>query len=94
MDIMQYIKPELLAVIPICWGTGMFLKKTPNVKDWLIPYILLGVSTFLCGLWVLANEGITPMSIFTAITQGILLAVASVGSNQLVRQAGKRGIDE
>ena len=45
---------------------------------------------FLSGLYVWATDGISPMSVFTAITQGALLAVASVGGNQLVKQYGKK----
>jgi len=90
MDIMQYIKPELMLVIPICWGAGAVLKRTPHIADWLIPYSLLGIGMFLSGLYVWAADGISPMSVFTAITQGALLAVASVGGNQLVKQYGKK----
>jgi len=90
MDVMQYIKPELMLVIPICWGIGSALKRTPKIPDWTIPYFLLFIGTFLSGLYVLAIEPLNPMSAFTACTQGALLAVASVGSNQLLKQAEKR----
>lgn len=90
MDFTQYIKPELLLLMPVLWALGSFLKSTPNVRDWLIPYILMGVSIFLTGLWVFSMEGVTPIGIFTAITQGLLIAGTSVGANQLVKQAGKR----
>lgn len=91
MDFTQYIKPELLLLLPVLWALGTFMKATPKVRDWAIPYALMGVSVFLSGLWVFATEGVSPMGVFTAITQGLLVAGTSVGANQLVKQAGKRG---
>lgn len=90
----QYIKPELLLLIPVLWVIGKILKTTPGVQDWLIPYLLMGISLLLCGLWVMAAEGVSLASAFTAITQGLLLAGASVGGNQLVRQAEKRSTED
>ena len=90
MDVMQYIKPELMLIIPICWAFGVAFKKSPHIADWSIPYLLFGIGVFLSGLYVWATDGISPMSAFTAITQGALLAVASVGGNQLVKQYGKK----
>lgn len=90
MDYIQYIKPEMFVLVPVLWLIGLALKKTPKMQDWLIPYILGGVSIFLCGIWVSVAEGLNPLSIFTAFTQGILVAGTSVWGNQLVRQAGKR----
>lgn len=90
MEFTQYVKPELLLLMPVLWMLGTVLKTTPRVQDWLIPYILLGISVFLCGLWVLAMEGLQVMSVFTAITQGVLIAGTCVGGHQLVKQAGKR----
>ena len=90
MDVMQYIKPELMLVIPICWGVGAALKRTPHIADWTIPYLLLGIGSFISGLYVFAVDGVCPMSAFTAITQGTLLSIASVGGNQLVKQYGKK----
>lgn len=94
MDFSQYIKPELLLLLPVLWAIGRVLKTTPGIRDWLIPYLLMGVSLLLCGLWVMASEGASPASAFTAITQGILIAGASVGGNQLIRQAEKRSKEE
>lgn len=90
MDFTQYIKPEMLVLVPVLWLIGAALKKTPKMSDWLIPYILGGLGIVLAGIWVAAAEGVTPVSLFTAFTQGILVAGASVWGNQLVKQAGKK----
>ena len=89
----EYIKPELLVLVPVLYLIGAAVKKS-NIADKFIPWILGGVSVALSALWILANCSMTNASevataIFTAITQGILIAGASVYVNQLVKQTGK-----
>jgi hypothetical protein len=93
MDLQNYIKPELLILIPVLYLIGVALKKS-NLADKFIPWILGGVSVLLCCLWVFANSPVATgaeisTAIFTAITQGVLIAGASVYVNQLVKQTGK-----
>lgn len=90
MDIAQYIKPEMLVLVPVLWMIGAALKRTPKVPDWSIPYALAGFGIAGAGMWVCAAEGVSLMALFTAFTQGVLVAGASVWGNQLVRQAGKK----
>lgn len=87
-QIQNYIKPELLMLIPVLYFVGMGLKKS-EIKDKYIPWILTTTGIFLSALWVLGASGITAIAIFTAITQGILCAGASVYVNQLVKQSQK-----
>lgn len=94
MDMTQYIKPELLVLLPVLWVAGAILKRTPGIRDWLIPYLLLGASMLLCALYLGATQGFTGLSAFTGITQAFLIAGAAVGGNQLVKQAGKRTEEE
>lgn len=94
MNFTQYIKPEMLVLVPVLWLIGAALKKTPKMPDWLIPYILGVVGIFGAAVWVGATEDLTAMALFTAFTQGILVAGASVWGNQLVRQAGKKNEDK
>ena len=86
----EYIKPELLILIPVLYFIGVAIKKS-NIADRLIPWILGGASIVLCGVWVFANcECGTPRDIltavFTAFTQGVLIAGTSVYINQLKKQ--------
>lgn len=93
MDFQDYIKPELLVLIPVLYLIGAAIKKS-NLANKFIPFILGVVSVLLSALWVFAN---CPMitaadiatAVFTAITQGVLIAGASVYVNQLVKQTGK-----
>ena len=89
----EYIKPELLILIPVLYFIGVAIKKS-NIDDRLIPWILGGVSIVLCGVWVFANctcgnphDILT--AVFTAFTQGVLIAGTSVYINQLAEQTTK-----
>ena len=94
MDIMNYVKPELVIVAIVCYIVGFGLKKTQAIKDKYIPFILGGLSIVLCGIWVFANSPVsTPQDIatavFLAVTQGILMAGLSTYVNQLIKQCKK-----
>lgn len=89
MDFMEYVKAELLILIPFLYGLGMILKNVKKIKDEYIPLILTGVSLILSCLYVLGTEGLTPISIFTAIVQGVLVTAAAVYGNQIYKQATK-----
>lgn len=93
-QIMNYVKPELIVVAIVLYFIGMGLKSAQAVKDKYIPLILGGASIVLCAIWVLATGEFAggkdiAMAIFTAITQGILMAGLSNYVNQIVKQAGK-----
>ena len=93
MEIMDYIKPELLVLVPVLYLIGVAVKKS-KIADKFIPWILGGVSVALSALWILATSfpataADAALAVFTAITQGVLIAGASVYVNQLVKQTGK-----
>lgn len=93
MELQDYIKPELLILIPVLYLIGIGLKKSKLADKW-IPAFLGIAGILLAGLYVLATghfAGVQEMAmaIFTAITQGVLAAGASVYVNQIVRQAKK-----
>ena len=87
MDFTEFIKPELLVLVPALYGLGMVLKNTEKIKDNYIPSILTVVSILLTCLYVIGTEGVTPLSVFTSIVQGLICVSVAVYSNQLVRQA-------
>lgn len=93
MNYQDYIKTELLILVPVLYFLGIGLKKSKMPDKW-IP-IVLGVSAVvLSAIWVIATANIsgvqeTASAIFTAVTQGILVAGASVYANQLYIQAKK-----
>lgn len=97
MNFEDFIKPELLVLIPVLYLVGMAVKKSA-VKDKLIPFVLGAVAVIMAGLYVFATADISGakaavMAVFTAVTQGVLIAGASVYANQIYKQI-KKGNDE
>ena len=98
MDIIEmlkeFIRPELLVLIPVLYFIGMGLKSAEAFADKHIPLALGAVGVALAALWVVATSTIASpqdgaLAIFTAIVQGVLVAGASVYIDQLIKQAKK-----
>lgn len=94
MDYQEYIKSELLILVPVLYIIGLGLKKS-KLKDKWIPLVLGITGIALSAVWVIATCQIATVqevaaSLFTAVTQGILAAGASVYVNQLCVQAHKQ----
>ena len=93
MDLKEFIKPELLILIPVLYVVGIGLKKS-KVSDTLIPLILGGIAILLSAAWVIATSDISTLkdvayALFISVTQGILSAGSSVYVNQLYVQSKK-----
>lgn len=93
-QIMNYVKPELIVVAVALYFLGMALKQAQSVKDKYIPLLLGGVSIVLCAIWIFATSEIgngqqVAMAVFTAITQGILVAGLSTYVDQIKKQIHK-----
>lgn len=93
-QIMNYVKPELIAVAVVLYFIGAGLKHAEAIKDKYIPLILGGMGIVLCAIWVLATCPLgsgqeISMAVFTAIVQGILVAGLSTYVNQIIKQAQK-----
>lgn len=93
MNYQDYIKTELLILVPVLYFLGIGLKKSKMPDKW-IPLILGISAVVLSAIWVVATADISGLqeaasAIFTAVTQGVLVAGASVYVNQLYIQARK-----
>ena len=93
MNYQDYIKTELLILIPVLYFLGIGLKKSKLPNKW-IPIILGVCSVALSAIWVIATTNMygiqeVASAMFTAVTQGILVAGASVYANQLYIQTKK-----
>lgn len=89
----EFIKPELLILIPVLYFIGTGIKKS-EIKDKRIPLLLGICGVVLSILWVFADSAIggiqsVLLALFTAVTQGVLCAGASVFFHQLMKQQGK-----
>lgn len=94
MELKEFIKPELLIMIPVLYVVGIGLKKS-KLSDTLIPLVLGGIAIVLSAAWVIATSNISTLkdvayALFISVTQGILSAGASVYVNQLYVQAKKK----
>lgn len=94
MEYTNYIKPELLVLVPVLVFAGYCLKTSTAVKDKLIPTLLAAAGVVLAAVYVLASTSIaTPQdaasAVFTAIVQGVLCAAGAVFADQVVKQGRK-----
>jgi len=91
MDFNQFIRPELLILIPVLYALGMFLKTSTMLEDKNIPMVLLVAGCVLSILYICSvlGEGYSTANITVAVIQGILVASASVFGNQVIKQLNK-----
>ncbi|MBE6605106.1 MAG: hypothetical protein E7639_05325 [Ruminococcaceae bacterium] len=94
MDLKEFIKPELLILIPVLYIVGIGLKKG-KLSDTRIPLVLGVIAIILSAAWVIATSDISTLkdvayALFISVTQGILSAGASVYVNQLYVQSKKK----
>jgi uncharacterized membrane protein len=88
MDLNNYIKPELLAGIPILIIIGKILKETIPNKTRFIP-LILGIFGMIFGVAytiIFSIETEISHAVLTGIMQGILIAGAAVYGHQLIKQ--------
>jgi hypothetical protein len=83
--ISNFIKPELIVIVAVCWIIGYVLKQTPKVPDWTIIYLV----TLAAIIIVCFTLGLNVDSFL----QGILCGAVAVYGNQLVKQT-KKGVSE
>lgn len=92
-QIINYIKPELLVLIPVLYFIGIGLKKS-EASDTYIPIILGAIGVLLATLYVVATSSYAGvqdvvMSVFVGVTQGVLCSGCSVYVNQIIKQNKK-----
>lgn len=94
MDYTEYIKPELLVLIPALVYVGYLAKQSTIIKDKFIPALLAAAGVLLAGLYIMATTTLTApqdvaQAVFTALVQGLLCAAGAVYADQCVKQAKK-----
>ena len=93
MNYQDYINADFLILVPVLYFIGLRLKKSTLPDKW-IPLVLGAVGVFLCGIWTLSLIELSSIQsvltgLFTAVTQGILVAGTSVYVNQIYVQSKK-----
>lgn len=81
-SLIKFVPEQLLIVVAALYVVGLFLKNTPRVQDWTIPYILLIISIFASIFLVGFNA--------TGVLQGVICAGVSVLTNQVIKQTMER----
>lgn len=94
MNLEKWIRPELLVLIPVLYLVGIGLKKS-HVSDRFIPLLLGVIGVILSALRIFSaciptSPGEVAAAAFLSVTQGILVAGASVYVNQLYVQSKKK----
>lgn len=91
MEYLDFIRPELLTLIPLLYLIGVMLKQAAFVRDNFIPLILGIVGILLAICYVCGDTATFSLTaIATAVTQGIFCAGAAVYGNQVFKQIKKR----
>ena len=98
MEYQEYMKTELLILVPVLYFIGIGLNKSKLPNKW-IPIALGVMGVILSSIWVIGTTDISgikevALASFTAITQGILAAGASVYVNQIYTQARKSDAED
>lgn len=76
--IIKFIPEQLLILVSALYVIGIFLKRTPKVQDWLIPWILLCLGI----VFSLSIMGVNA----TSILQGIICSFGAIATNQFIKQ--------
>lgn len=85
-QMINVIPADMIILIVGLYVLGMFLKNTPKIQDWLIPWILLGIGIVGSVGLTIIGKPITAANITTAILQGIACTGVTVLTNQIKKQ--------
>ena len=91
MDINSFIKPELLALIPVLNLIGVWVKTT-RIPNRFIPAALGAAGVAVGVIWTLAGSDMENLKnvaqgVVTGVVQGLLCAAGAVYGNQVYKQA-------
>jgi hypothetical protein len=94
MEFIDFIKPELLALVPVLYFLAHILKTAFKFDRTKLPLIVGVAGIFMSALYVIAatdfhNYHDVLRAAFTSMVQGFLCAGAAVYSHQLYKQRGK-----
>jgi hypothetical protein len=83
MDLLKFVNENYLILVAVLYVLGAFIKNSPKIPDWTIPWILLIISMGF-SVW---------MGGFSAavVIQGIMVAGVAVLTNQLFKQTTAEG---
>lgn len=83
----QYVADKVLVVVAVLLLLGYFLKRTPRVQDWKIPWALIIVGVSMACWFLGAVNAVNAM-------QGILAAGVATLTHQLWKQTKDKRKDD
>lgn len=87
INFVDYLDPAMLAIVAACYAIGLWLKSTPKIAHWMIPYILTGISMIIyVVIEVYTGDKPLGLSIVDGLVEGVICAAVAVYSNQLYKQ--------
>lgn len=78
INIWSYILDNAYVLAPVLYILGIFLKGTPKIPDWIIPWVLLVVG-IVAAMFIIGPTA-------QGVIQGVLVAGLTVLTNQLIKQ--------
>lgn len=95
MGIIDFVKPELMALVVMLWVVGKMIKGIDAIKDKYIPLILGGVgviiaTAYVVGISALSDDQALLSALLSGVVQGILCAGLAVYGNEIVAQLKKK----
>jgi len=82
MDLIKFVPEQLLILVAALYVVGIFLKNSPKVSDWSIPWVLLIVGI----VGAIGLEGVSVL----AVIEGVICVGVAVLTNQLIKQTSER----
>lgn len=79
----QYVEPEMLILIPVLLFFGWMMKTTPNIPNWVIPYINTVIA--------IAGGVVLAATVVDGVIQGVLISAMSTLLYNLYSQWRKKG---
>lgn len=88
MEITQYVRVELLVLVPVLWAIGKGLKQFKALNNAWIPVMLAGAGVLLAVAYLLVfpSELNVQQAVLTGIIQGVLCTTLAVYGHQVFKQ--------
>ena len=93
-EVLNFIRPEILILIPVLIIVGLALKKVSYIKDWTIPIILGGVSVVMAILTLGFSGKFDGPTLLNGVIQGILAAGMAVYVHQITIQTTQKRFED
>lgn len=89
-NMIEFIEPSLVILIPVCWTIKQTLKKIPNLSQWMISITTILFSSFMAvfirGLMI----EFSLLVILSSLLQGIVCAGIALYGDAIIKLVCKK----